>query len=727
MPVSVLVATPHAAFGELLRISLEDSGQYLVRLVQSAKETRAAARRASFPLVILDSALADEPFVPLCYELFEQLPGLRLIIIPPDNNPNHPSLGGLIPHGYLSRPFYLPDLLDTASRLLADRDRQMHAQSAADSEATPASAPSLTLPAWLQEPLTLRGYLEKELANTQALAAMAGLNGATPGSGTLRASAGALDDDAAQELATTIFRYWNRAEKTDLMRFVRVSGGKADYLIYATQVSGDLVLILVFDTSAPLSQIRPQTKTMAQALATLPPADYQAGRKMASPLLFSASDQPVREGAGSNPGASVPATQEPHTQPLDDTTATAGPGSQPTPIKESSTGSDVPSGEEEDGEEEDDGEAINLAALLGSVPSPDPDGDRRQSGIFSGSWASERSASAPIPTLPGGLNGWEQEEKEHRPQPQPMEQQPPVSRPLGSGPAATEPPGTDGNLGLPAASPPAESLPAASQQAESQQTGDQASGSSAEYAHDPKLPPTAPLDPDRLFHSPHSASLPVDFALPASPPAPKFPVRSGGAANGGRRPASAEVNTEPPVKPAALSTPIPASGLANLENASEPPINPLDDTRPRVLAAINNLDQLEPASPALSLLNYTCVLVPRLPQHYLTGELADRLALWVQQLCLAFGWRLEGISIRPEYLQWTVQVAPAISPGNLVKVVRQRTSLHIFANYQHLADQNPSGDFWATGYLIVSGAQPPSAQLLRDYIAQTRKRQGIIK
>lgn len=185
-----------------------------------------------------------------------------------------------------------------------------------------------------------------------------------------------------------------------------------------------------------------------------------------------------------------------------------------------------------------------------------------------------------------------------------------------------------------------------------------------------------------------------------------------------------EVKTEPPVTPPgvpAVIEPLPTSSL------TEQPTDPVEDTHPHLVSTITSLGQLEPSSPALSLLNYTCVLVPRLPQHYLTGELADRMAVWVQHLCLAFGWRLEGISIRPEYLQWTVQVAPAISPGNLVRIVRQRTSLQIFGHYPHLAEENPSGDFWANGYLIVSGAQPPSAQLLRDYIAQTRKRQGANK
>ena len=214
-------------------------------------------------------------------------------------------------------------------------------------------------------------------------------------------------------------------------------------------------------------------------------------------------------------------------------------------------------------------------------------------------------------------------------------------------------------------------------------------------------------------------------------PAAGLPVAGSPAADLPATPAANSANPE--FDPARLFPPpaagpgIPATQPLYRSLIPEPPIDPLEDTRPHVISSLSSLGQLEPASPALSHLNYTCVLVPRLPQHYLTGDLADRLPQWVQQLCLAFGWRLEGIAIRPEYLQWSVQVSPSISPGNLVRIIRQRSSFHIFSQFPHLREQNPSGDFWATGYLIVSGAQPPSAQLLRDYINQTRKRQGLIR
>ncbi len=58
--------------------------------------------------------------------------------------------------------------------------------------------------------------------------------------------------------------------------------------------------------------------------------------------------------------------------------------------------------------------------------------------------------------------------------------------------------------------------------------------------------------------------------------------------------------------------------------------------------------QLEPESLALHDLAYSCVLIPRLPDHHLTGILTGFLNVEMPRLCLAFGWRLEHLGIRPE-------------------------------------------------------------------------------
>lgn len=133
----------------------------------------------------------------------------------------------------------------------------------------------------------------------------------------------------------------------------------------------------------------------------------------------------------------------------------------------------------------------------------------------------------------------------------------------------------------------------------------------------------------------------------------------------------------------------------------------------------------EPISAGLYHLTYACLLVPRFSSHYLTGDLSDHLSEWLPNICIAFGWRLEFLAVRPEYLQWVVNVQPNTSPGHLMRIMRQQTSEKIFGEFPRMKRENPSGDFWAPGYLIMGGSQPHPPQLVRDYIRQTRQRQGL--
>jgi len=144
------------------------------------------------------------------------------------------------------------------------------------------------------------------------------------------------------------------------------------------------------------------------------------------------------------------------------------------------------------------------------------------------------------------------------------------------------------------------------------------------------------------------------------------------------------------------------------------------------LTSISNLqiEDFEAVNPALHNLVYACVLVPRIPQHHLVGDLAIYLNQWIVQLGLAFGWRLEHIAIRPNYLHWVAAVPPATSPGHMVRNLREHASQRIFAEFPRLARENPSGDFWAPGYLIINGQKPLSHGVVQDYIGKTRIRQG---
>jgi REP element-mobilizing transposase RayT len=150
----------------------------------------------------------------------------------------------------------------------------------------------------------------------------------------------------------------------------------------------------------------------------------------------------------------------------------------------------------------------------------------------------------------------------------------------------------------------------------------------------------------------------------------------------------------------------------------------LDETRPHSITEVAGRVMLEPISPGLYNLTYACLLVPRFSSHYLTGDISDQMSQWLPQICIAFGWRLEYLAVRPEYVQWVVNVPPSTSPGYLMRIMRTQTSEKIFGEFPRTKKENPSGDFWAPGYLIMGGTQPHPPQLVKDYIKQTRTRQG---
>jgi REP element-mobilizing transposase RayT len=123
--------------------------------------------------------------------------------------------------------------------------------------------------------------------------------------------------------------------------------------------------------------------------------------------------------------------------------------------------------------------------------------------------------------------------------------------------------------------------------------------------------------------------------------------------------------------------------------------------------------------------SYACLLIPRFNSHRLTGTLANRLAEWLPNTCIAFGWRLEYLAVRPEYLQWIVKIPSATSLDGFMNTIREQTSSKIFFEFTGLARENPSGDFWAPGYLIIGGSKPLAPEVVRDYITEIRQQQGI--
>jgi REP element-mobilizing transposase RayT len=134
---------------------------------------------------------------------------------------------------------------------------------------------------------------------------------------------------------------------------------------------------------------------------------------------------------------------------------------------------------------------------------------------------------------------------------------------------------------------------------------------------------------------------------------------------------------------------------------------------------------LEPILERRNELSYSCILIPRFSDHYLTGDITLNLPVWMKEICISFGWRLESVTVRPGYMQWVVTVQTTVNPAHIMRLSRQQTSQKILNEFPRYKQQNLSGDFWAPGYSMLSGSEPQTPEEISNFIQVTRKQQGI--
>ena len=145
--------------------------------------------------------------------------------------------------------------------------------------------------------------------------------------------------------------------------------------------------------------------------------------------------------------------------------------------------------------------------------------------------------------------------------------------------------------------------------------------------------------------------------------------------------------------------------IALTSEQEEPPINPATE--------IDDADHKKALSDLR--LSYCCVLVPRHPHQYLARELADHAAAILPQLHLKRGWRVTGISIRPQCLQWIISLPLETCPVDAIKEIRQQTSADFYETFPELAPASADGDFWAPGYLMMSGSHALSPVIIHEF------------
>lgn len=134
----------------------------------------------------------------------------------------------------------------------------------------------------------------------------------------------------------------------------------------------------------------------------------------------------------------------------------------------------------------------------------------------------------------------------------------------------------------------------------------------------------------------------------------------------------------------------------------------------------------ETVSDGLYNLTYSCLLVPRFGTHHLTPDRVKLVTDCMKEIYTSYGWRLEYLDVKPDYLQWTASVPPTIPLIDHISIVRKETSKRLFEDFPPYKQENLSNDYWAPGYLIMGGRNSITESLVRDYTRQTREKYGFL-
>ncbi len=140
----------------------------------------------------------------------------------------------------------------------------------------------------------------------------------------------------------------------------------------------------------------------------------------------------------------------------------------------------------------------------------------------------------------------------------------------------------------------------------------------------------------------------------------------------------------------------------------------LEDTQPCRPHDVQGEEEIQAVS------DVTFYLVPASTSHFLIGELSVRLKRWMPALCEIYGWQLGYLSVRPDYIKWTLVDFPEALIRKMLQVVRKQTSGRIFRVFPNLKTDNASGDFWAPGYLVDTQDREFTTQALMIHLAANR-------
>ena len=109
----------------------------------------------------------------------------------------------------------------------------------------------------------------------------------------------------------------------------------------------------------------------------------------------------------------------------------------------------------------------------------------------------------------------------------------------------------------------------------------------------------------------------------------------------------------------------------------------------------------------------------------LQGDIQLRCREILRQICEAEDIVILKGVVSKEHIHMHINYLPSQSVSGIVKRLKGRSSRKLQQEFPELKKLSQSGNFWAKGYLVVSGSNPPPAEFLDDFIQKNRRPSGI--
>ena len=123
---------------------------------------------------------------------------------------------------------------------------------------------------------------------------------------------------------------------------------------------------------------------------------------------------------------------------------------------------------------------------------------------------------------------------------------------------------------------------------------------------------------------------------------------------------------------------------------------------------------------------YHLVWLPKYRKRILEGSVERRLKELFFECAEINGWEILELNIQRDHVHMIVQLKQTISVSQAVQRFKGGSSKIIREEFPELKKLSQSGNFWAKGYLVVSGSNPPPAEFLDDFIQKNRRPSGIM-